>query len=201
LSRYRGPKLRITRRLGTLPGLTQKTTTRTERPGQHGKNTKKPTEYGIRLEEKQKLKFNYGLTESQLFQYIKEARRRKGVTGLILFQLLEMRLDTICFSLGFASTIAGARQIVNHGHVIVNGKLVNIASFQCKPNDIIGIKNKTSSKNLIQTNLKTKRFANIPSHLMFNETKFEGTVNDYCRREDILLDLNELLVIEYYSRR
>jgi len=201
MSRYRGPKLRITRRLGTLPGLTQKTTTRTERPGQHGKNTKKPTEYGIRLEEKQKLKFNYGLTESQLFQYIKEARRRKGVTGLILFQLLEMRLDTICFSLGFASTIAGARQIVNHGHVIVNGKLVNIASFQCKPNDIIGIKNKTSSKNLIQTNLKTKRFANIPSHLMFNETKFEGTVNDYCRREDILLDLNELLVIEYYSRR
>nr|YP_009163643.1 chloroplast 30S ribosomal protein S4 [Triparma laevis]BAS19097.1 chloroplast 30S ribosomal protein S4 [Triparma laevis] len=201
MSRYRGPKLRITRRLGTLPGLTQKTTTRTGRPGQHGKNTKKPTEYGIRLEEKQKLKFNYGLTESQLFQYIKEARRRKGVTGLILFQLLEMRLDTICFSLGFASTIAGARQIVNHGHVTVNGKLVNIASFQCKPNDIIGIKNKTSSKNLIQTNLKTKRFANIPSHLMFNETKFEGKVNDYCRREDILLDLNELLVIEYYSRR
>ena len=201
MSRYRGPKLRITRRLGTLPGLTQKTTNRTERPGQHGKNTKKPTEYGIRLEEKQQLKFNYGLTESKLFQYIKEARRRKGVTGLILFQLLEMRLDTICFSLGFASTIAGARQIVNHGHVTVNGKLVNIASFQCKPNDIVGIKNKTSSKNLIQTNLKTKRFANIPSHLTFDETKFEGTVKDYCRREDILLDLNELLVIEYYSRR
>ena len=201
MSRYRGPKLRITRRLGELPGLTQKTTTRTERPGQHGKNTKKPTEYGVRLEEKQKLKFNYGLTESQLFQYIKEARRRKGVTGLILFQLLEMRLDTICFSLGFSSTIGGSRQLVNHGHVTVNGKLVSIASFQCKPNDIIAIKNKTSSKTLIQTNLKTKRFPNIPSHLVFNETKFEGTVKDYCRREDILLNLNELLVIEYYSRR
>ena len=201
MSRYRGPKLRITRRLGELPGLTQKTTTRTERPGQHGKNTKKPTEYGVRLEEKQKLKFNYGLTESQLFQYIREARRRKGVTGLILFQLLEMRLDTICFSLGFSSTIGGSRQLVNHGHVTVNGKLVSIASFQCKPNDIIAIKNKTSSKTLIQTNLKTKRFPNIPSHLVFNETKFEGTVKDYCRREDILLNLNELLVIEYYSRR
>ena len=201
MSRYRGPKLRITRRLGNLPGLTQKITTRTERPGQHGKNNKKPTEYGIRLEEKQKLKFNYGLTEGQLYQYIKEARRKKGVTGLILFQLLEMRLDTICFSLGFASTIAGARQLVNHGHVTVNGKLVNIASFQCRPNDIISIKNKNSSKNLIETNLKTKRFTNIPSHLTFDEKKAEGTVKDYCRREDVLLDLNELLVIEYYSRR
>ena len=201
MSRYRGPKLRITRRLGNLPGLTQKTTTRTERPGQHGKNTKKPTEYGIRLEEKQKLKFNYGLTESQLYQYIKEARRKNGVTGLILFQLLEMRLDTICFSLGFASTIGGTRQLVNHGHVTVNGKVVSIASFQCRPNDVIAIKNKASSKNLIETNLKTKRFSNIPTHLSFDEKKIEGTVKDYCRREDVLLELNELLVIEYYSRR
>ena len=108
MSRYRGPKLRITRRLGTLPGLTQKQSKKKDRPGQHGKGSegkKKTTEYGIRLEEKQKLKFNYGLTESQLFRYIKEARRRNGVTGLILLQLLEMRLDSICFSLGFASTM------------------------------------------------------------------------------------------------
>ena len=201
MSRYRGPKLRITRRLGVLPGLTQKLTTRTERPGQHGKTPKKPTEYGVRLEEKQKLKFNYGITESQLYQYIKEARSRQGVTGLILLQLLEMRLDSVCFSLGFASTIAGARQIINHGHVTVNGKSVNIASFQCCPNDIIGIKNKTTSKNLVQSNLKNKRFNNVPSHLEFNDKAFEGKVKDYCRREDILLDLNELLVIEYYSRR
>ena len=120
MSRYRGPKLRITRRLGTLPGLTQKQSKKKHRPGQHGKgseNKKKPTEYGIRLEEKQKLKFNYGLTESQLYRYIKEARRRNGVTGLILLQLLEMRLDSICFSLGFATTMAGARQLVNHGPV------------------------------------------------------------------------------------
>ena len=112
-----------------------------------------------------------------------------------------MRLDTICFSLGFASTISGARQIVNHGHVTVNGKLVNIPSFQCRPNDVISIKNKNSSKNLIETNLKTKRFANIPTHLSFDEKKSEGVVKDYCRREDVLLELNELLVIEYYSRR
>jgi ribosomal protein S4 len=105
MSRYRGPKLRITRRLGNLPGLTQKKSKKLNKPGQHGKilgeGKKKTTEYGIRLEEKQKLKFNYGLTESQLYHYIKEARRRKGVTGLILLQLLEMRLDTICFSLGY----------------------------------------------------------------------------------------------------
>ena len=201
MSRYRGPKLRITRRLGNLPGLTQKVTTRTERPGQHGKNTKKPTEYGIRLEEKQKLKFNYGLTESQLYQYIKEARRRRGVTGLILFQLLEMRLDTLCFSLGFAPTIGGARQIVNNGHITVNGKSVDIASFQCRPGDIISFKAKSTSKILIETNLKNKRFSTIPSHLEFDANKITGKVKDYCRREDILLDLNELLVIEYYSRR
>ena len=205
MSRYRGPKLRITRRLGKLPGLTQKTSKKTARPGQHGKTLgdgkKKTTEYGIRLEEKQKLKFNYGLTESQLFRYIKEARRRNGVTGLILLQLLEMRLDSLCFSLGFAPTIASARQLVNHGHITVNGKTVSIASFQCRVNDVIGIKSKSSSKNMIETNLKNVRFAERPGHLTFDNTKLEGTITNYCDRNDLLLELDELLVIEYYSRR
>ena len=137
MSRYRGAKLRITRRLGELPGLTQKISANKQRPGQHGKTVKKSTEYGLRLEEKQKLKFNYGLTESQLYKYIKEARRRKGVTGLLLLQLLEMRLDTICFSLGLTPTIASARQLVNHGHILINGKKVDIPSFQCRKDDII----------------------------------------------------------------
>ena len=206
MSRYRGPKLRITRRLGTLPGLTQKQSKKSGRPGQHGKgdadgNTKKPTEYGVRLEEKQKLKFNYGVTESQLYRYIKEARRREGVTGLVLLQLLEMRLDTICFNLGFAPTIAGARQLVNHGHVLVNDNVVSIASFQCRINDVVGVRPKTSSKNLIETNLKTVRFAERPNHVKFDSTKLEGTVTNYCDRNDLLLELDELLVIEYYSRR
>jgi small subunit ribosomal protein S4 len=204
MSRYRGPKLRITRRLGALPGLTQKQSKKKDRPGQHGKGSegkKKTTEYGVRLEEKQKLKFNYGLTESQLYRYIKEARRRNGVTGLILLQLLEMRLDSLCFSLGFASTMAGARQLVNHGHITVNGKTVSIASFQCRINDVIGIKAKTSSKNLIETNLKNIRFVDRPNHVKFEATKLEGTITNYCDRNDLLLDLDELLVIEYYSRR
>jgi|TARA_B110000240_G_scaffold192663_1_gene237182 small subunit ribosomal protein S4 len=206
MSRYRGPKLRITRRLGALPGLTNKRSKKDNiRPGQHGKansdNNKKMTEYGIRLEEKQKLKFNYGLTESQLYRYIKEARRRKGVTGLILLQLLEMRLDTICYTLGFASTIVQARQLVNHGHITVNQKVVSIPSFQCRLNDVIGIKQKNSSKNVVGTNLKDNKKPDLPTHLKFDESKSEGTVLDYCDRNDVGLDIKELLVIEYYSRR
>ena len=206
MSRYRGPKLRITRRLGALPGLTRKRSKKDNiRPGQHGKanddNSKKTTEYGLRLEEKQKLKFNYGLTESQLYRYIVEARRRKGVTGLILLQLLEMRLDTICYNLGFASTIVQARQLVNHGHIMVNQKVVSIPSFQCRVNDVITIKPKQSSKNLVEANLKNNKKADLPVHLKFDETKLEATVLDYCDRSDVGLDIKELLVIEYYSRR
>ena len=205
MSRYRGPKLRITRRLGTLPGLTNKQSKKKDRPGQHGKkddrNNKKVTEYGLRLEEKQKLKFNYGITENQLFRYFKEARRRKGVTGLILLQLLEMRLDTICFTLGFAPTIASARQLVSHGHITLNGEVLNIPSFQCRINDIVGIKQKLNSKNLVEENLKKARFTDAVSHLKFDRSRNEAKVLNYCSRDDILLELNELLVIEYYSRR
>lgn len=205
MSRYRGPKLRITRRLGSLPGLTQKKSKKTDRPGQHGKSTgdsnKKITEYGLRLEEKQKLKFNYGLTENQLFSYIKESRRRKGVTGLILLQLLEMRLDSICFTLGFAPTMASARQLVNHGHITVNGQVVDIPSFQCRINDIVGVKQKQTSLTLIQKNLENIQFTELPGHVSFDKTKLEAKLTNYCDREDILLELDELLVIEYYSRR
>ena len=157
MSRYRGPKLRISRRLGLLPGLTTKKSNKINRPGKDGNaggDSKKLTEYGVRLEEKQKLKFNYGLTENQLFRYVKEARRRKGVTGLILLQLLEMRLDTLCFTLGFAKSIAQARQLVNHGHITVNKKTVSIPSFQCRLNDVISVKEKSTSKNLVENNLK-----------------------------------------------
>lgn len=205
MSRYRGPKLRITRRLGSLPGLTQKQSKKKDKPGQHGKSNseggKKTTEYGVRLEEKQKLKYNYGLTESQLYRYIKEARRRQGVTGLILLQLLEMRLDSICFTLGFGPTIANARQLVTHGHITVNGKVVSIPSFQCRIGDVIGVKPKTTSKTIIENNLKNIRFVDRPTHVKFDNEKMEGTITNYCERNEILLELDELLVIEYYSRR
>ena len=204
MSRYRGPKLKISRRLGTLPGLTTKKSKKLNRPGKDGnslENTKKLTEYGIRLEEKQKLKFNYGVTESQLFSYVKEARRRKGVTGLILLQLLEMRLDTLCFTLGFAKSIAQARQLVNHGHIIVNNRVIDIPSFQCRPTDVISVKKKTTSKNLITNNLKTNQLSETPFNLKFDASKLEATVLDYCEKEDIKLPVDELLIIEHYSRR
>jgi small subunit ribosomal protein S4 len=205
MSRYRGPRLRITRRLGALPGLTTKKSNKINRPGKDGNANadtgKKLTEYGVRLEEKQKLKFNYGLTEGQLFRYVKEARRRRGVTGLILLQLLEMRLDSICLTLGFAKSISQARQLVNHGHITVNKKVVDIPSFQCRLNDVIGIKDKSSSKNVIENNIKNNQLNNLPAHLKFDNSKLEATVLDYCDRDDVALQLDELLVIEYYSRR
>ena len=205
MSRYRGPKLRISRRLGTLPGLTIKKSNKINRPGKDGNANadmgKKLTEYGVRLEEKQKLKFNYGLTENQLYRYVKEARRRQGVTGLILLQLLEMRLDTICFTLGFVKTIAQARQLVNHGHITVNNKVVSIPSFQCRVNDTISVKEKVSSKTLVESNVKNSQVINIPAHLKFDASKLEAVVLDYCDRADVSLELDELLVIEYYSRR
>jgi small subunit ribosomal protein S4 len=186
MSRYRGPKLKISRRLGILPGLTTKKSNKINRPGKDGNTNadtgKKLTEYGVRLEEKQKLKFNYGLTESQLYRYVKEARRRQGVTGLILLQLLEMRLDTLCFTLGFAKSIAQARQLVNHGHITVNKKVVSIPSFQCRLNDVIGVKEKSSSKTLVENNIKNNQVTEIPAHLKFDKSKLEATVLDYCDR-------------------
>ena len=205
MSRYRGPKLKISRRLGPLPGLTTKKPRKLNRPGKDGNANadtgKKLTEYGVRLEEKQKLRFNYGLSENQLYRYIKEARRRQGVTGLILLQLLEMRLDTLCFTLGFAKSISQARQLVNHGHITVNNKVVSIPSFQCGLNSIIGVKEKSSSKALVENNVKNNQVKNIPAHLKFDNSKLEATVLDYCDRDDVSLQLDELLVIEYYSRR
>ena len=205
MSRYRGPKLKISRRLGILPGLTLKKSNKINRPGKKGDSKAdighKVTEYGVRLEEKQKLKFNYGLTEKQLFRYVKEARRRKGVTGLILLQLLEMRLDTICYNLGFAKSIGQARQLVNHGHFTVNGKRVSIPSFQCRLNDTIGIREKTISKTLIENNFKMNQGIRNLNHLKLDSSKLEAKVLDYCDKSDIPLQLDELLVIEYYSRR
>jgi small subunit ribosomal protein S4 len=204
MSRYLGPKLKISRRLGALPGLTIKTAKKLNRLGKDGNGNsdfkKKLTEYGIRLQEKQKLKFNYGLTENQLYRYVKEARRRKGVTGLILLQLLEMRLDTICYSLGYAKSISQARQFVTHGHITVNKLVLSLPSFQCRLDDIIGIKSNSSSKILIENNLKNNKTNNLPSHLKLKLDN-EGKIIDYCNRDDLSLQLDELLVIEHYSRR
>ena len=112
-----------------------------------------------------------------------------------------MRLDTLCFSLGFAKSITQARQLVNHGHITVNKKVVSIPSFQCRLNDIIGVKEKTSSKTLVENNINNNQVVDIPAHLKFDKSKLEAVVLDYCDRDDVSLQLDELLVIEHYSRR
>ncbi|NEO99837.1 MAG: 30S ribosomal protein S4 [Symploca sp. SIO2E9] len=201
MSRYRGPRLRIVRRLGDLPGLTRKTPRHAYPPGQHGQARRKRSEYAIRLEEKQKLRFNYGVTEKQLIRYIRKARRATGSTGQSLLQLLEMRLDNTVFRLGMAGTVPGARQLVNHGHVTVNGKEVNIASYQCRPGDVIGIRDNDRSKQLVQKNMEYPGLANIPSHLEFDKNTLIGKVNGVVEREWVALQINELLVVEYYSRK
>nr|BBC77585.1 ribosomal protein S4 [Nitzschia sp. PL1-4] len=202
MSRYRGPRLKINRRLGELPGLTIKKSKKKNRPGKDQYNSKKflrKTDYGLRLEEKQKLKFNYGLTEKQLSNYMKKSRKQGYLTSTVLLQLLEMRLDNICFILGFAKTIQHARQLIAHKHINVNKRIVNIPSFNCQLKDTISITEKKISKDLISKNYQFSK--DYPSYLEFNNSLFEATILDYCKREDIQLPINELLVIEHYSRK
>ena len=205
MSRYIGPKIRIIRRLGELPGLTKKTTARKYGPGQHGpsKLTKKVTlsDYALRLQEKQKLRYNYGISETQLYKYFKEAQRLKGLTGTLILQLLEMRLENIVYRLGFASTIASARQFVTHSHVNVNGKNVNIPSFQCKPNDLISIKPRLNSKSLAKKNLENSVNSVLPTHLELDKENLSGKVKGLIKREEVNLLINELLIVEFYSRK
>lgn len=201
MSRYRGPRLRIVRRLGDLPGLSRKSPRRAYPPGQHGQARKKRSEYAIRLEEKQKLRFNYGLSEKQLLRYVRRARRATGSTGQVLLQLLEMRLDNTVFRMGMAPTIPGARQLVNHGHITVNGRVVNIASYQCRPGETITVRDRDQSKRIVQQNLEFPGLANTPSHLEFDKTKLTGKVNGVVEREWVALQVNELLVVEFYSRQ
>ena len=201
MSRYRGPKLRIIRRLGELPGFTSKISKKQNPPGQHGTAPSKLSQYGIRLQEKQKLRFNYGITESQLIRYVRQARRLKGSTGEVLLQLLEMRLDNIIFRLGLAPTIAAGRQLIRHGHVLVNEKKSTIPSYQCRIKDTISISPKKYSRELVKTSLEKADQKIVPSFLSFNPENLIGTIQSTIDRESIGLQLNELLIVEYYSRK
>lgn len=152
------------------------------------------------MEEKQKLRFNYGVSEKQLIRYVRKARRTTGSTGQTILQLLEMRLDNTVFRLGMAGTIPGARQLVNHGHILVNGRVVDIPSYQCRPGDVITVRDRDRSRKLIEANMEFPGLANIPSHLEFDKPTLTGKVNGIIEREWVALQINELLVVEYYSR-
>ncbi|YP_004769949.1 ribosomal protein S4 (chloroplast) [Wolffia australiana] len=200
MSRYRGPRFKKIRRLGALPGLTSKR----PKSGSDLKNqlrSGKRSQYRIRLEEKQKLRFHYGLTERQLLRYVHIAGKAKGSTGQVLLQLLEMRLDNILFRLGMASTIPAARQLVNHRHVLVNGRIVDIPSYRCKPQDIISTKDNQRSKALIQNNISSSPHEEVPKHLTLDSIENKGLVNQIIDSKWLGLKINELLVVEYYSRQ
>nr|YP_009395555.1 ribosomal protein S4 [Vertebrata isogona]ARW64549.1 ribosomal protein S4 [Vertebrata isogona] len=201
MSRYRGPRLKISRRLGELPGLTRKQSKKTYPAGEHGQQVRKPSEYALRLEEKQKIRYNYGLSERQLLKNIKLAKKVQGSTGVILLQILEMRLDNTIFRLGLAPTIPSARQLVNHKHILVNNQTVSICSYQCKPGDIITIKDKKSSNLIVKKHLESPGLANLPNHLEINKDNLTAKVNGIIDRNWVGIKLNELLVVEYYSRK
>lgn len=205
MSKYTGPRLRLIRKLGSLPGLTNKLSKKSKTPGQHGqlqtRFLKKMTPYGLRLLEKQKLRFNYNINERQLVRYVKLAKKSNGSTGEILLMLLEMRLDNIVYRLGIAPTILAARQLVNHGHILVNKKKIDIASYSCKLKDVISIKPKPSSRELVQKFMdQSASYQSIGPHLSFNKEDLVGVVNHMVSRESVQLTINELLVVEYYSR-
>nr|AWH08265.1 ribosomal protein S4 [Asclepias otarioides] len=200
MSRYRGPRLKKIRRLGALPGLTNKRPRAGNDPRNQSRSVKK-SQYRIRLEEKQKLRFHYGLTERQLLKYVHIAGKAKGSTGQVLLQLLEMRLDNILFRLGMASTIPAARQFVNHRHILVNGHIVDIPSYCCKPGDIITVKDEQKSKALIQKSLDSSSHQELPSHLILQPFQYKGLVNQIIDSKWVGLKIKELLVVEYYSRQ
>jgi small subunit ribosomal protein S4 len=197
MSKYRGPRLRIVRRLGELPSLTRKTPKRYINPGQHGANRSKPTQFAYRLAEKQKLRFHYGISEKQAVRYVKKAQKEKGSTGKILIQSIEIRLDNVIYRLGWAPTLPAARQIVNHGHILVDRDRVTIPSFSCSQNQLIILQNQKGVRRLVERSLQDQK-KNLPSHLSVNIKNMTAVVNRLADRREIFLDLNELLVFEFY---
>jgi len=208
MARYTGPVCKLCRREGMklfLKGercFTDKCSfdRRPYPPGQHGQRRMKFTEYGIRLREKQKVRRIYGVLEKQFRNYFFEADRVKGVTGENLLGILERRLDSIVYRMGFASTRSDARQLVRHRHVTVNGKRVDIPSFLVKPGDVVSVKEKSRQKGRVTTALEGLDRRGVPEWLEVDKDNFTGTVKTMPNREEITLPIQEQLIVEFYSR-
>jgi small subunit ribosomal protein S4 len=221
MSRYTGPKVRLRRKVGRLNAVTRN---RIEliRPGQHGRPAQgrqgrknEETEYAQRLKEKQRLRFNYGVTERQLINYVKRSKRTVGKTGTVLLQFLEMRLDNIVYRLGLAPTIFSARQLVNHRHICVNGKRVSIPSYQCRPGDELSVwasreerggSSGSSEKverilSCIRASLGIRRRWIPQRVLRFDRRTLVGNVVQVISRDLVGLEVKELAVLEFYSRK
>ncbi len=202
MARYIGPTTRLSRRFGQpLFGATKAYEKRSYPPGQHGpKLRRKLSEYAVGLNEKQKLRYIYGLLERQFRRTFEIAKRERGVTGERFLQLLETRLDSVVYLLGFAKSRAAARQLVNHGHVRVNGRKVDIASYTVRAGDEVEIKNTPSSRQIATRNLEESRARNVPGWLTLNAEAYKGVVNRLPAREEMEQGINEQLIVEFYSR-
>lgn len=203
MARYTGPKDKLSRRFGVaLFGPTKALEHKNYPPGMHGPkgSRRKQSDYAQALAEKQKLRFQYGVLERQFRRYFQTALTRRGVTGEILLQLLETRLDNVVYRLGFASSRSAARQLVSHGHVQVNGRKVDVSSFTIRPGDTISIKDKPSSRTLATRNLELTQITPVPDWLVADKEAFSGKVSRIPTREEIAPIVNEQLIVELYSR-
>lgn len=199
MARYTGPTFRRARRLGFSISETGKELAKKPfAPGQHGqKRAKKQSNYGVQLAEKQKVRFMYGMNEKQFKRTFSDATKMKGVNGEDFLGLLESRLDNLVYRIGFASTRNGARQLVNHGHITVNGKKVDIASYRCTPGDVIAIK---AGKDLAVVKASLEALHNRVEFVTFDEAKLAGTYVRVPSRSELNADINESLIVEFYNR-
>ena len=202
MARYTGPRVRISRRFGIpIFGPTKYLERRNYGPGVHGpKSRRKHTDYALGLIEKQKLRYYYGLLERQFRGVYERALKRRGVTGEQMLQILETRLDNVVYHLGFANTRAGARQMVCHGHIKVNGRKVNIPSYALKVNDGVEIRDSNVSRQLAAKNLEISTSRAVPDWLSLNREALKGVVMRIPTRDEIQPIANEQAVVEFYSR-
>jgi small subunit ribosomal protein S4 len=202
MARYTGPTTRISRRFSQpLFGATKAFEKRSYPPGQHGpKLRRKLSEYAIGLNEKQKLRYIYGLLERQFRRLFAIAKSERGVTGDRFLQLLESRLDSVVYLLGFAKSRSAARQLVGHGHIRVNGHKVDIPSYNVQPGDEIEVKNANGSRQLAQRNLEESRARAVPAWLTLDAENFKAAVTRLPQRDEMVPDINEQLIVEFYSR-
>jgi small subunit ribosomal protein S4 len=202
MARYIGPTTRISRRFGQhLLGSGKALERRGYPPGQHGpKSRRKVSEYAVGLNEKQKLRYIYGLLERQFRRVFAIAKRERGVTGERFLQLLETRLDSVVYLLGLARTRAAARQFVNHGHIRVNNHKVDIASYNVQPGDEIEVRNRPASRQMATRQLEENRIRTVPGWLSLNADAFKASVVRLPTRDEMEQGVNEQLIVEFYSR-
>ena len=207
MARYTGPKAKLSRREGTdlfLKSARRGLDTKCKldsKPGQHGRTSgSRPSDFGIQLREKQKVKRMYGVLERQFRRYFAESERRKGNTGENLLKLLESRLDNVVYRMGFGSTRAEARQLVSHKSITVNGEAVNIPSLVVRPNDVVAIREKARKQARIQDALNLAEQSGFPAWVTVDKNKMEGVFKSMPDRTDLAGDINESLIVELYSR-